>query len=29
MAMQILVIDDDMQIRENVAEWLRLHGFEV
>ncbi|MGA0557079.1 hybrid sensor histidine kinase/response regulator [Larkinella sp. VNQ87] len=29
MPAQILVIEDEVQIRENVAEWLRLNGFEV
>ncbi|RCR66781.1 hybrid sensor histidine kinase/response regulator [Larkinella punicea] len=29
MSTQILIIEDEEQIRENVAEWLRLNGFEV
>ncbi|WP_138991087.1 response regulator [Larkinella sp. C7] len=29
MPTQILIIEDEEQIRENVAEWLRLNGFEV
>ncbi|GAB3909014.1 response regulator [Larkinella knui] len=29
MSTQLLIIEDEEQIRENVAEWLRLNGFEV
>lgn len=29
MTTQILVIEDDMQIRENLTELLSLHGFAV
>ncbi|RRB07915.1 hybrid sensor histidine kinase/response regulator [Larkinella rosea] len=29
MSSQILIIEDEEQVRENVAEWLRLNGFSV
>ncbi|GAB3915240.1 response regulator [Larkinella knui] len=29
MSTQILIIEDEVQIRENIAEWLGLNGFDV